>query len=69
MIDDILPYYEREHAKTALMVDEFIEQYPQLAGVLGFDGNDCSDPSVQRIGAEEGAQAILKLLIEEGVVR
>jgi type VI secretion system protein ImpG len=64
MIDDILPYYEREHARTALMVDEFIEQYPQLAGVLGFDGNDCSDPSVQRIVAAMvmmGA-SILKLL-------
>ncbi|WP_332876687.1 type VI secretion system baseplate subunit TssF [Massilia sp. S19_KUP03_FR1] len=64
MIDDILPYYEREHASTARMVDEFIEQYPQLAGVLGFDGNDCSDPSVQRIIAAMvmmGA-TILKLL-------
>ena len=64
MIDDILPYYEREHARTALMVDEFIEQYPQLAGVLGFDGRDCSDPSVQRIVSAMvmmGA-SILKLL-------
>ena len=51
MIDDILPFYEREHAKTALMVDEFVEQYPQLAGVLGFEGSDCNDPSVQRIVA------------------
>ena len=66
MIDDILPYYAREHASTARMVDEFIEQYPQLAGVLGFDGNDCSDPSVQRIIAAMvmmGA-TILKLLDE-----
>lgn len=64
MIDDILPYYEREHARTASMVDEFIEQYPQLAGVLGFDGHDCNDPSVQRIVAAMvmmGA-SILKLL-------
>jgi type VI secretion system protein ImpG len=64
MIDNILPFYEREHARTAVMVDEFIEQYPQLAGVLGFDGNDCSDPSVQRIIAAMvmmGA-SILKLL-------
>jgi len=51
MIEDILPFYEREHARTALMVNEFIEQYPQLAGVLGFEGNDCNDPSVQRIVA------------------
>jgi type VI secretion system protein ImpG len=51
MIDDILPFYEREHARTALMVDEFVEQYPQLAGVLGFEGSDCNDPSVQRIVA------------------
>jgi type VI secretion system protein ImpG len=51
MIDDILPFYEREHANTALMVNEFIEQYPQLAGVLGFEGSDCNDPSVQRIVA------------------
>lgn len=64
MIDDLLPYYEREHANTAVMVDEFIAQYPQLAGVLGFDGNDCNDPSVQRIVAAMvmmGA-SILKLL-------
>jgi type VI secretion system protein ImpG len=64
MIDDILPFYEREHARTALMVNEFIEQYPQLAGVLGFNGNDCSDPNVQRIVAAMvmmGA-SILKLL-------
>lgn len=51
MIDDLLPYYEREHAQTAVLVNEFIARYPQLAGVLGFDGNDCSDPSVQRIVA------------------
>lgn len=64
MIDDILPFYEREHAKTAAMVTEFVEQYPQLAGVLGFNGNECSDPSVQRIVAAMvmmGA-SILKLL-------
>jgi type VI secretion system protein ImpG len=64
MIDDILPYYEREHAKTAAMVDEFVEQCPQLAGVLGFNGGECSDPSVQRIVAAMvmmGA-SILKLL-------
>lgn len=64
MIDDLLPYYEREHANTAAMVDEFTRRYPQLAGVLGFDGNDCSDPSVQRIVAAMvmlGA-SILKLL-------
>jgi type VI secretion system protein ImpG len=64
MIDDLLPFYEREHARTALMVNDFIEQYPQLAGVLGFNGTDCSDPSVQRIVAAMvmmGA-TILKLL-------
>ncbi|HZV66088.1 MAG TPA: type VI secretion system baseplate subunit TssF [Telluria sp.] len=51
MIDSILPYYEREHANIAAMVGEFVEQYPQLAGVLGLKGTECTDPGVQRIVA------------------
>ncbi len=51
MIDAILPYYEREHANTAAMVDEFNQQYPQLAGVLGLGDSECTDPAVQRIVA------------------
>ena len=51
MNDPILSLIEREHVRMALMVAEFGEQYPQLAGVLGMVGSECTDPGVQRIVA------------------
>jgi len=49
MIEELLPFYERESRELAILLREFGEQYPQLAGKLGIVDGACEDPSVQRI--------------------
>lgn len=49
MIEELLPFYERESRELAILLREFGEQYPQLAGKLGIVDGACEDPSVQRM--------------------
>lgn len=49
MIEELLPFYERESRELAILLREFGERYPHLAGTLGIVDGACEDPSVQRI--------------------
>ncbi len=45
----LLSYYNRELRFMREMGAEFAEEFPKIAGRLGLDGFDCSDPYVERL--------------------
>ena len=49
MIDELLPYYERELKFIRQMTGEFAEKYPKVAGRLLLKPGDCEDPHVERL--------------------
>ncbi len=49
MIDELLPYYERELTFIRQMAGEFSEKYPGVAGRLMLEPNTCEDPHVERL--------------------
>ena len=49
MIDELLPYYERELTFIRQMAGEFSEKYPAVAGRLLLEPNTCEDPHVERL--------------------
>jgi type VI secretion system protein ImpG len=49
MIDELLPYYERELTFIRQMAGEFGEKYPGVAGRLKLEPNTCEDPHVERL--------------------
>jgi type VI secretion system protein ImpG len=49
MIDELLPYYERELSFIRQMAGEFSEKYPAVAGRLLLEPNTCADPHVERL--------------------
>ena len=49
MIDELLPYYERELKFIRRMAGEFAEKYPRVAGRLQLKPDVCEDPHVERL--------------------
>lgn len=49
MINDLLPYYERELVFIRKMASEFAQRYPERAGALKLTRNGCEDPHVERM--------------------
>src|SRR3569833_936399 len=49
MIDELLPYYERELTFIRQMAGEFGEKYPGVAGRLKLEPHTCEDPHVERL--------------------
>ncbi len=49
MNEKLLEYYNRELAWLREMGDEFARYYPGIAGRLGMQGNDITDPYVERL--------------------
>src|SRR5947209_1397281 len=49
MVDELLPYYERELTFIRQMAGEFSEKYPGVAGRLKLEPNICEDPHVERL--------------------
>ena len=49
MLDDILPYYERELTALRKLSREFAARYPKIASRLLLEGDDCEDPHVERM--------------------
>ena len=45
----LLDYYNRELRFMREMGAEFAEEFPKIAGRLGLDGFDCTDPYVERL--------------------
>jgi len=45
----LLDYYNRELSYMREMGAEFAQQYPKVAGRLGMNGIDVSDPYVERL--------------------
>jgi type VI secretion system protein ImpG len=49
MLEDLLPFYERELSVLRGLAAEFAEQYPKVARRLGIDHDSCDDPQVERL--------------------
>lgn len=49
MLEELLPYYERELSFLRGMAGEFAERYPKIARRLQIDGDQCEDPHVERL--------------------
>ena len=49
MIDDLLPFYERELAVLRRRSAQFAEQNPKIAGRLSLGRDDSQDPHVERL--------------------
>jgi len=49
MLEELLPYYERELGFLRGMAGEFAERYPKIARRLQIDGDQCEDPHVERL--------------------
>ena len=49
MLEELLPYYERELANLRQLSGEFARRYPKIAGRLMLEGDQCEDPHVERL--------------------
>lgn len=49
MLDDILPYYERELTALRKLSSEFAHRYPKIASRLQLEDDACDDPHVERM--------------------
>ncbi|SNS32677.1 type VI secretion system protein ImpG [Noviherbaspirillum humi] len=49
MLDELLPYYERELAFLRELSGEFARRYPKVARRLALDGEQSDDPHVERM--------------------
>ncbi len=49
MLQELLPYYERELTYLRQLAKEFASEYPKIAGRLKIDGEVCEDPHVNRL--------------------
>ncbi|OWW19071.1 type VI secretion system baseplate subunit TssF [Noviherbaspirillum denitrificans] len=49
MLEDLLPYYERELGYLRELSGEFARRYPKIARRLLLEGDQCEDPHVERI--------------------
>jgi len=49
MLEDLLPYYERELSSLRALAGEFAQRYPKVARRLQLDQDHCEDPHVERL--------------------
>ncbi|WP_005032959.1 type VI secretion system baseplate subunit TssF [Holophaga foetida] len=49
MLEELLPYYERELGYLREMAGEFALRYPKIGRRLQIDGEQCEDPHVERL--------------------
>lgn len=49
MLEQLLPYYERELGHLRELGGEFAQRYPKIARRLLIDGDQCEDPHVERL--------------------
>lgn len=49
MLEQLLPYYERELGYLRELSGEFAKRYPKIAGRLHLEGDVCEDPHVERL--------------------
>lgn len=49
MLDELLPYYERELAYLRQLSGEFAQRYPKIAQRLLVETDQCEDPHVERL--------------------
>lgn len=49
MLEELLPYYERELGYLRELSGEFAQRYPKIARRLSLEGDQCEDPHVERI--------------------
>ena len=49
MLEQLLPYYERELGYLRELSGEFARRYPKIARRLSLEGDQCEDPHVERI--------------------
>jgi type VI secretion system protein ImpG len=49
MLDDLLPYYERELTYLRELSGEFARRYPKIARRLSLEGDQSEDPHVERL--------------------
>lgn len=49
MLDDLLPYYEREMSHLRFLGQEFARDYPKIASRLQLEEDNCEDPHVERM--------------------
>ncbi len=49
MLQELLPYYERELTYLRQLAKEFAGEYPKIAGRLKLEGEVCEDPHVNRL--------------------
>jgi type VI secretion system protein ImpG len=49
VLEDLLPYYERELGYLRELSGEFARRYPKIARRLSLEGDQCEDPHVERI--------------------
>lgn len=49
MLEDLLPYYERELTYLRELSGEFAQRYPKIARRLSLEGDQSEDPHVERI--------------------
>ena len=49
MLEELLPYYERELAALRGLAAEFAERYPKVARRLQIARDHCEDPHVERL--------------------
>ncbi len=49
MLEQLLPYYEKELSYLRDLAGEFSNRYPKIAQRLSLDGEQCEDPHVERL--------------------
>ncbi|NRB57289.1 MAG: type VI secretion system baseplate subunit TssF, partial [Salinicola sp.] len=49
MLDDLLPYYEKELSHLRFLGQEFAQRYPKIASRLLLEGDYCEDPHAERM--------------------
>ncbi|WP_407312697.1 type VI secretion system baseplate subunit TssF [Pseudomonas sp. nanlin1] len=49
MLDDLLPYYEKELSHLRFLGQEFAQEYPKIASRLLIEGDNCEDPHAERL--------------------
>jgi len=49
MLDELLPYYEKELSHLRFLGQEFARQYPKIASRLLIEGDSCEDPHTERL--------------------
>src|SRR5436309_1506197 len=49
MLEELLPYYEKELSYLRELSGEFAQRYPKIAQRLSMEGDQCEDPHVERL--------------------